>query len=118
MSSQSALINLYFQIFFYVFEFQNFFIGGSRSGRHLSKAGAGRPPDKKKDGRERHPRKLQTGQKTPYSQLSDEEKLLYHQQAARHSKGYMSAPPQGSQEDPPGEPKPKSQERSCQAEDR
>ena len=38
------------------------------------------------------------------NQLSDEEKLFYHQQAARHSKGYMSAHPPASQKDPPVNP--------------
>ena len=75
-------------------------MGGSRSGRNLCKSGAGRPPGKKKDGRGRQPRESPIGQKA-YSQLSGEEKLLYHQQAAKQSKGYISAPPPASQDEPP-----------------
>ena len=65
-------------------------MGGWCSGRNQRKPGAGRKPGKKKDGRGR-PVLQEKNREPPYSKLSREEKLLYHRQKARESKGYLPA---------------------------
>ena len=62
----------------------------SRTGRKVPKPGAGRPPGKKKKGRGPPRRQTENGERS-YSELSGQEKLQYHREAAKVSKGYTTS---------------------------
>ena len=64
-------------------------MGGKRSGRKVPKTGAGRKLGRKKDGRGRCVSQQKDHGETPYSELSADDKLLYHRKAACVSKGYL-----------------------------
>ena len=72
-----------------VFFFQVIDMEDSRTGRNLPKPGAGRPPGKKK--KRGTPRRQNENGEKGFSELTGQEKLQYHREAARVAKGYSSS---------------------------